>query len=302
MCSTWIATSLIRLGERAGRRADGRVADQDPEAVGVLLDVVEQRAARPARAARAGGRAVSAPVIAVEQRAASRGRRRRRRGLPCRRSARRRPAWRPRRGRRSPRPRCRRSPARRTAPRPIVDELLAPLGAGHPDRPDRAVRRRSLVSTCVRVLPADRSSSRRRRVAGVEPLLDRPAHVVRPSRASRRPRSAGRRCRPGPRVRRAGRRSGRRGAGCATTRPSDRIASHHTLPDLSRLLNGRSPIVWQIELIDQVTWCSSADPDQPAPEERGQRALPRPWTSRPPMTAAGAARRATTTAGSCARS
>src|SRR5215475_78833 len=37
-----------------------------------------------------------------------------------------------------------------------------------------------------------------------------------------------------------------------------RIASHQTLPDLSRLLNGRAPIVWQIELIDQVTWCSSA--------------------------------------------
>src|SRR3954451_6484712 len=28
-----------------------------------------------------------------------------------------------------------------------------------------------------------------------------------------------------------------------------RIASHQTLPDLSRLLNGRLPIVWQIELI-----------------------------------------------------
>src|SRR5690349_25026786 len=38
--------------------------------------------------------------------------------------------------------------------------------------------------------------------------------------------------------------------------PIDRKASHQTLPDLSRLLNGRSPMVWQIELIDQVTWCS----------------------------------------------
>ena len=36
------------------------------------------------------------------------------------------------------------------------------------------------------------------------------------------------------------------------------IASHHTFADLSRDTNGRSPIVWQIELIDQVTWCSSA--------------------------------------------
>src|SRR6476620_4414392 len=39
--------------------------------------------------------------------------------------------------------------------------------------------------------------------------------------------------------------------------PIESTASHQTLPDLSRLLNGRSPIVWQIELIDQVTWCSS---------------------------------------------
>src|SRR5438270_2018314 len=35
----------------------------------------------------------------------------------------------------------------------------------------------------------------------------------------------------------------------------DGIASHHTFADLSRERNGRSPSVWQIELIDQVTWC-----------------------------------------------
>jgi hypothetical protein len=40
--------------------------------------------------------------------------------------------------------------------------------------------------------------------------------------------------------------------------PHDRIASHHTLPERSRDLNGRLPTAWQIELIDQVTWCSSA--------------------------------------------
>src|SRR6266540_6331774 len=39
--------------------------------------------------------------------------------------------------------------------------------------------------------------------------------------------------------------------------PIDGIASHQTFADLSRDTNGRSPIVWQIELIDQVTWCSS---------------------------------------------
>src|SRR5918999_829112 len=40
--------------------------------------------------------------------------------------------------------------------------------------------------------------------------------------------------------------------------PIDGIASQQTLPDLSRLLKGRLPTVWQIELIDQVTWCSIA--------------------------------------------
>ncbi|CAM5591637.1 hypothetical protein SVIOM342S_08579 [Streptomyces violaceorubidus] len=40
--------------------------------------------------------------------------------------------------------------------------------------------------------------------------------------------------------------------------PQDRIASHHTLPERSRDLKGRLPTAWQIELIDQVTWCSNA--------------------------------------------
>src|SRR4051794_291682 len=38
--------------------------------------------------------------------------------------------------------------------------------------------------------------------------------------------------------------------------PIEGIASHHTFADLSRDTNGRLPTVWQIELIDQVTWCS----------------------------------------------
>ena len=73
--------------------------------------------------------------------------------------------------------------------------------------------------------------------------------------------------------RRAGRRSGRSGAGCARTRrrtgwpASSRCA---TCPGS----NSSLPKVWQIELIDQVTWCRNADPDEAGPEERGHRALP----------------------------
>ena len=39
---------------------------------------------------------------------------------------------------------------------------------------------------------------------------------------------------------------------------------------------GRSPTTWQTELIDQVTWCSSATRTRRGPEERRQRALPGP--------------------------
>src|SRR3954451_2387284 len=63
-----------------------------------------------------------------------------------------------------------------------------------------------------------------------------------------------------------------------------RIASHHTLPDLSRLLNGRSPIVWQIELIDQVTWCSSAMRTRLA-QKNAVSAPEIDQDQRPPMTA-----------------
>src|SRR5437762_9960012 len=38
--------------------------------------------------------------------------------------------------------------------------------------------------------------------------------------------------------------------------PKLKIASGQKFVLLSRAWNGRSPIVWQIELIDQVTWCS----------------------------------------------
>ena len=40
--------------------------------------------------------------------------------------------------------------------------------------------------------------------------------------------------------------------------PNDKIASHATLRDLSRTSNASLPKVWQIELMDHVTCCSSA--------------------------------------------
>ena len=58
--------------------------------------------------------------------------------------------------------------------------------------------------------------------------------------------------------------------------PKDRTASGQTLREWSRAANGASPIMWQIELIDHVTWCSSATRTRPGPEERGERAPPRP--------------------------
>src|SRR5215475_11120458 len=40
--------------------------------------------------------------------------------------------------------------------------------------------------------------------------------------------------------------------------PNDAIASQATFLDLSRTSNSSLPKVWQIELIDQVTWCKKA--------------------------------------------
>src|ERR1700754_2684903 len=65
--------------------------------------------------------------------------------------------------------------------------------------------------------------------------------------------------------------------------PHDRTASHHTLPERSRDLNGRLPTAWQIELIDHVTWCSRAtrtrDPQKKAVKEPIQDIVTRPPTS-----------------------
>src|SRR5215472_18681839 len=40
--------------------------------------------------------------------------------------------------------------------------------------------------------------------------------------------------------------------------PNDSTASQLTFRDLSRTSNSSWPNVWQIELIDQVTWCKNA--------------------------------------------
>src|SRR5665811_947509 len=66
--------------------------------------------------------------------------------------------------------------------------------------------------------------------------------------------------------------------------PIDRIASHQTLADLSWLVKGRSPMAWQIELIDHVTWWSrpmrTSDPQKKAVAAPCQ-----DIDHRPPMTA-----------------
>jgi hypothetical protein len=52
----------------------------------------------------------------------------------------------------------------------------------------------------------------------------------------------------------------------------------------SREANGRLPTTWQTELIDQVTWCSSATRTRPAQKNADQAPAQLPVTS-PPMTA-----------------
>src|SRR6185295_15503447 len=46
--------------------------------------------------------------------------------------------------------------------------------------------------------------------------------------------------------------------------PIERIASGQTLVARPWAVHGRSPTMWQIELIDQVTWCSTATRTTPA--------------------------------------
>jgi hypothetical protein len=66
--------------------------------------------------------------------------------------------------------------------------------------------------------------------------------------------------------------------------PIDRIASGQTLPALSRLANGRSPSMWQIELIDHVTWCRT--PTRTSPAQKNAVSAPHhDIVTRPPMSA-----------------
>src|SRR5918994_4414094 len=74
--------------------------------------------------------------------------------------------------------------------------------------------------------------------------------------------------------------------------PKLRIASGQKFADLSRATNGRSPMAWQIELIDQVTWCSSPIRTRLA-QKKADRAPVQDHVIRPPSSA-GASRLTTT--------
>src|SRR6185437_7743024 len=66
--------------------------------------------------------------------------------------------------------------------------------------------------------------------------------------------------------------------------PNEAMASQETFRDRSRASNSLSPKVWQIELIDHVTWCSSVTRTRLAQKN----AVMAPYQDiphRPPMTA-----------------
>ena len=66
--------------------------------------------------------------------------------------------------------------------------------------------------------------------------------------------------------------------------PKERTASHQTLAERSRVPNGLRPAMWQIELIDQVTWCSR--PTRTSPPHRNAVSAPHhDQLSRPPSNA-----------------
>ena len=122
---------------------------------------------------------------------------------------------------------------------------------------------------------------------GLDPgqsLRARPADLGGPAELLEEPDRPGRDVELARAARRAGRRSGRRGAGCARTRRSDRNASGQKFADLSRAAKGRSPIMWQMELTDQVTWCSSAMRTRPAQKKQVSAPL-HDMVIRPPITA-----------------
>ena len=64
--------------------------------------------------------------------------------------------------------------------------------------------------------------------------------------------------------------------------PKESTASHQTFAERSRAANGRVAAMWQIELIDQVTWCSSATRTSPA-QKNAVSAPHQDQLTRPPM-------------------
>ena len=287
MCSTWLATSLIRLANSPVDWADGGVADQDPEAVGGRPRCSPAARGRPARAARASARRwPAAPVMRLQQGldlAVDDDRvepflaaevlvhdRLGHRGLEAISSTLvpSKPLSANRCGRRRAAARGARWPVIRTRPETRVGIRLG--GGGRPA---------DLRCSPGRMMPVppDRSVPRRRqstRRAASRSGLG-PADVAWPSRASRRPRSPGRWSRPGRAARRGGRRSGRRGAGCARTRPSTAPPATTRCRSGPGCLNGRSPMRVADRVDRPGDVVQQADADEAAPEERGQRALPR---------------------------
>ena len=102
----------------------------------------------------------------------------------------------------------------------------------------------------------------------------RPAHVVRPAQLLEPADEPGAESRAGPAAHRAARDVGSAWCRLCQDSPQDRTASHHTLPERSRDLKGRLPTAWQIELIDHVTWCSSATRTSEPQKNAGERAPP----------------------------
>src|SRR5271169_3091177 len=77
--------------------------------------------------------------------------------------------------------------------------------------------------------------------------------------------------------------------------PKDRTASQFTFRDLSRTSNSALPKVWQMELIDQVTWCRKATRTR-LPQKNAVTAPCHDMDHRPPMRA-GASSETVTSAG-----
>ena len=75
-------------------------------------------------------------------------------------------------------------------------------------------------------------------------------------------------------------------AWCRLCQDSPKLSrsSGQKFADLSRAANGRSPIMWQIELTDQVTWCSNAIRTSPA-QKNADSAPAQDQVIRPPRTA-----------------